>query len=324
VSGLPILQQSVEDRKVETLANLESFVRSAEGGSFSEAARRMSLTPAAVSRNVAMLERNLGVRLFHRSTRSLTLTEAGESFRLSITGNLEGIQAAIAAIATDDGEPSGTLKVSLPPTLGTMHILPLLPDFHARYPRVQPEWHFENRPVDLIREGYDAAIGGGLELSPGLVARTLAPAHIVAVASPAAVERLTLPVDPSGFHALDGIVMRSLRTGRTRHWTLRDAEGREVTEALRETIVVNDPTAMREAAVLGLGVAMLAVPDVLAELHSGRLFRLCPQWYADAGAISLYYASRALLPGKTRAFVDWIGSAFRQQRLAERFAGSLG
>src|SRR5688572_16050884 len=99
---------------METLTNLESFVRSAEQGSFSEAARRLSLTPAAVSRNVAMLERNLGVRLFHRSTRRLTLTEAGEAFRLAIVDNLEGIQAAIAGIATENGEPAGTLRVSMP------------------------------------------------------------------------------------------------------------------------------------------------------------------------------------------------------------------
>ena len=103
---------------METLANLESFVRSAELGGFSMAARRLSLTPAAVSRNVAMLERNLGVRLFHRSTRKLTLTEAGERFLHAIRGNLEELQVAIASVATDRGEPAGVLKVSLSLTFG--------------------------------------------------------------------------------------------------------------------------------------------------------------------------------------------------------------
>lgn len=170
---------------METLANLESFVRSAEYGSFSEAARWLSLTPAAVSRNVAMLERNLGVRLFHRSTRRLTLTEAGETFRVGIAGNLDGLQAAIAGVSAGGGEPAGVLKVSLPPTLGRAYVLPLLPGFLERYPRIKPELHFENRQVDLVAEGYDAAIGGGFELSPAIVARALAPAHIIAVASPA-------------------------------------------------------------------------------------------------------------------------------------------
>src|SRR6185369_8677055 len=112
---------------METLANLESFVRSAETGSFSAAARRLALTPAAVSRNVAMLERNLGVRLFQRSTRKLTLTEAGERFLAAVGGNLEALQAAIAMVATDQGEPAGVLKLSLPPTFGIAHVLPLLP-----------------------------------------------------------------------------------------------------------------------------------------------------------------------------------------------------
>ncbi|MBX3501163.1 MAG: LysR family transcriptional regulator [Alphaproteobacteria bacterium] len=309
---------------METLANLESFVRSAEGGSFSEASRRLSLTPAAVSRNVAMLERNLGVRLFQRSTRRLTLTEAGERFLLSIGGSLEALQTAIANVATDSAEPAGVLKVSMAPTFGIAHVLPLLPAFRSRYPRIRPDWHFENRTVDLIGESYDAAIGGGFELASGVVARAIAPAHIVAVASPGYMAGRVSPTDPSLLAALDGIVMRSQRTGRVRHWTMRDASGVEMVERLDESIVVNDPAAMREAAQLGLGVAMIAVPDVLHDLENGTLIRLMPRWYADAGAISLYYATRTLMPAKTRAFVDFIVEAFRRQRLAERFAGSIG
>ena len=309
---------------METLANLISFVRSAELGSFSEAARRLALTPAAVSRNVTMLERNLGVRLFHRSTRRLTLTEAGEAFRLAIAGSLDDIQAAIAGIASDSGEPAGVLKVSMAPTFGVMHLLPMLPAFLARYPRIRPEWHFENRPVYIVAEGYDAAIGGGFDLSPGVVARALAPAHIVAVASPAYMAGRVAPGDPAGLVEFEGIVMRSLQSGRIRHWMMRDAVGNESAATLREDIVVNDPAAMREVARLGLGVALLAMPDVLPELESGKLVRLVPRWYADAGAISVYYASRTLLPGKTRAFVDWVADVFKRERLAERFAGSLG
>jgi len=308
---------------METLANLESFIRSAEFGSFSEAARRLSITPAAVSRNVAMLERNLGVRLFHRSTRKLTLTESGDAFRLAIIGNLEGLQAAIAGIATANGAPSGTLRVSLPPTFGTAHILPLLPGFLACYPAVRPEWHFENRQVDLIGEGYDAAIGGGFELSPGLVSRTLAPAHVVAVASPAYMSGRSPPTEPGGLSSFDGIVMRNLQTGRVRHWVMRNAAGQEVPASLSESVVVNDPAAMRGAALLGLGVAMLATADILPALEDGSLLRLVPRWYADAGAISIYYASRHLVPAKTRAFVDWVAEAFKRNRLAQRFAGSL-
>jgi DNA-binding transcriptional LysR family regulator len=309
---------------METLANLESFVRSAETGSFSAAARRLALTPAAVSRNVGMLERNLGVRLFQRSTRKLTLTEAGERFLEAIGGNLDALQAAIATLATERDEPAGVLKVSMPPTFGITHVLPLLPDFLARHPLIRPDWHFENRPVDLIAEGYDAAIGGGFELAPGVVSRTLAPAHIVAVASPAYLAGRTPPADPAGLAEFAGIVMRSSRTGRVRQWTLRDAAGAEMPARLAETLTLNDPAAMREAALLGLGVTLLAVPDVLPWIERGELVRLLPRWYADAGAISIYYANRTLMPAKTRAFIDFLVEAFQRERLAARFAGSLG
>ena len=308
---------------METLANLESFVRSAETGSFSAAARRLALTPAAVSRNVALLERNLGVRLFQRSTRKLTLTEAGERFLVEIGGNLDALQAAIASVSTDRSEPAGVLKVSMAPTFGITYVMPLLPAFLARYPMVRPDWHFENRQVDLIAEGYDAALGGGFDLAPGVVSRALAPAHLVAVASPAYMAGRVPPIDPRDLTELDGIVIRSSRTGRVRHRTMRDTAGGEMPAQLGETIMVNDPAAMREAAILGLGVALLSVSDVLSSIERGELVRLLPRWYADAGAISIYYATRALLPAKTRVFVDFVVEAFERERLAERFARGI-
>ena len=245
---------------METLSNLEAFERSAECGSFSGAARRLALTPAAVSRSVAMLERNLGVRLFHRSTRRLSLTEAGETFLASVADPLDRLKGAITALSADGPEPAGTLKVSMAPSFGVAHVLPLLPGFLARYPLIRAEWHFENRVVDLVGEGYDAAIGAAFDLSPGVVARTLAPLHVVAVAAPGYMEGRTAPRDPEGLAVFDGIAMRVLRTGRIRRWTMRDGAGREMASALAETVVLSDPGAIREAARLGLGVALLAIP----------------------------------------------------------------
>src|SRR5258708_11362623 len=128
---------------METLANLESFVKSAESGGFSAAARRLGLTPAAVSRNVAILERNLGVRLFQRSTRSLTLTEDGERFLASVTNGVEAIQLAIADVTTHAGKPAGVLKVSMALTFGLYHVLPLRPAFRERYPVCKFDWSLQ-------------------------------------------------------------------------------------------------------------------------------------------------------------------------------------
>lgn len=305
---------------METLSNLECFVRAAEAASFSEAARRLGLTPAAVSRNVAMLEKNLGARLFQRSTRRLSLTEAGERLLAGIGGKLDALQAALAEVATEQGEPGGILKLSVSPVFGMDHLMPLLPAFLARYPRIRPEWHFENRQVDLIGEGYDAAIGGGFALNPGVVARALAPAHLVAVAAPGWLAGRPPPVHPRELAGQDAIGMRFLHSGRLRDWHMRNGQGETASLEMRALAVLSDPQAVRAAALMGLGVAVLALPDVLACLEQGRLVRLLPDWYVDAGAISIYYASRAQLPAKTRVFVDFVADAFARQELARRFA----
>ena len=132
----------------------------------------------------------------------------------------------------------------------------------------------------------------------------------------------TPPADPSELAAYNGIVMRSLHTGRIRHWMLRNANGIEIAGTLTETIVVNDPAAMRETARLGLGVSLIALFDVLPELERGDLIRLLPDWYADAGSISLYYASRRLISAKMRVFVEFVVNAFRSQRLDVTFSAN--
>ena len=305
---------------METLANLEAFIRSAECGSFSAAARRLGVTPAAVSRNVAMLERNLRVRLFQRSSRSLTLTEDGERFLASVSDAVASIQSAIADVTTHAGTPAGVLKVSMPLTFGLDHVWPLLPAFMERYPDVQVDWSFENRRVDLIGEGFDAAIGGGMELAPGVVAQRLAPLHVIAVASPAYLRGRQPPQQPHELERLDGVSMRSAVTGRLRVWRMRNREGVEATLEHKARVVADDPEAICRAALMGLGVAMIAVPYVERHLEGGALKRLLPDWHADLGAISLYFPSQKLLPAKTRAFVDYVTIAFREQNLPRRFS----
>jgi DNA-binding transcriptional LysR family regulator len=309
---------------MESLANLESFVRSAELGGFSPAARRLGLTPAAVSRNVAMLEKGLGVRLFQRSTRKLMLTEAGERFLMEMRDPLEELQAAIASASSGTEEPAGVLKVSMSPSFGTQYVLPMLPEFRSRYPKVRLEWIFENRQADLIAEGYDAAIGGGFELKPGMISRAIAPAHLIAVAAPDYMRERAMPLTPPDLAAFDGIVMRSINTGRLMQWAMRNVAGAEMPAVLAETVAFNDPASIARAVSLGAGVAIIAMPDALPYLERGELIRLLPEWYVDLGAISLYYTNRTMLPAKTRVFIDFLTDHFRRHGLAERFAGSVG
>jgi DNA-binding transcriptional LysR family regulator len=305
---------------METFANIESFVRSAEAGSFSAAARTLGLTPAAVSRNVAKLESHLGIRLFHRSTRSLGLTEAGERLLAEVSDGLASIQTALANVANSRGKPAGALKISLAFAFGLEHVLPVISDFVKEYPDVIPDVHFDNRTVDLIAEGFDVAIGGGVELVSGVVARELARVHVIAVASPTYMARRKAPGKPADLAHFDGILRRSPQSGRVRSWTLRNTSGDEATVEMRPRVIMSDPEAMCRGAALGMGVAMAPKIHALPYLERGELIRLLPKWHADGGVNSIYYASSRLMPAKTRAFVDFLIRRFREVGMTKKFA----
>jgi DNA-binding transcriptional LysR family regulator len=151
----------------------------------------------------------------------------------------------------------------------------VLPEFVARYPRVTLDWHFDNRAVDLVREGFDAAIGGGFGLTPGVVARELVRVHIVAVASPSYLRGRATPHRPRDLAALDGIELRSPQTGRFRVRMMRNKAGAEEVAEMKPSVVMSDPEAMCRCAIMGLGVTLVAMVHALPHLESGALVRCC-------------------------------------------------
>lgn len=305
---------------MESFGSIECFVRSAEGGSFAEAARHLSLTPAAVGKSVAKLEARLGVRLFQRSTRRLTLTEAGKLFLGEVSGSLTTIQNAVANLASAEGRPVGTLKVSMGTVFGNRYVMPLLGEFMRRFPAISPDWHFDNRQVDLIGQGFDAAIGGGFELPQGVVARTLTPAHRVLVASPAYLAQHPAVRAPEDLSRCHGILIRSPQTGRVRSWQLTHREREHSPLLLKPVMTMSDSEAACCASAQGLGIALVSLPMAVPFLDSGAVVRVLPDWYVDDGNISIYYAEHKLLPGKTRAFVDFVIEQFAEQQLGRRFS----
>ena len=305
---------------MESFGSIECFVRSAEGGSFAEAARHLSLTPAAVGKSVAKLESRLGVRLFQRSTRRLTLTEAGKLFLEEVSGSLTTIQNAVANLASAEGRPVGTLKVSMGTVFGNRYVVPLLGEFMRRFPDISPDWHFDNRQVDLIGQGFDAAIGGGFELPQGVVARKLTPAHRVLVASPDYLAQRPPVLTPEDLARCTGILIRSPQTGRIRSWQLTSIEREHRPLMLKPSMTMSDSEAACCASAQGLGIALVSMPMAVPFLDGGAVVRVLPDWYVDDGNISIYYAEHKLLPGKTRAFVDFIIEQFAEQRLSQRFS----
>ncbi|VVD88426.1 LysR family transcriptional regulator [Pandoraea horticolens] len=306
---------------MDALHLIESFVLSARAGSFSAAARRLGMTPAAVSKNVARLETQLGLRLFHRSTRSLTLTAGGERFLIDVDGPFAALTDAFSRAAEGEGKPSGVLKVSVAHAFGRHYLVPLLGDFLAQYPDIVPDWRFDNRSVDVVAEGFDAAIGGGIELTPGVISRRLSPTYAVICASPEYMAGRKAPKHPSELAAYDAVIRRSGMSGRLRAWDLRNSVGDRVNIEARTRMIFDDPEAMAHAVALGYGVALLPMPHAAPLLASGRIQRLLPGWFEEYGGVSIYYSNKKLLPLRTRVFVDHVVQAFEHQRLAACFDG---
>lgn len=306
----------------ELSSYLDAFVVAADEGSFSAAARRLGQTPAAVSKSVARLESRLGVRLFQRSTRSLALTTDGERLYAQVRLPWGEIGDALTDLRQGAGKPAGTLKVSMAHTVGRNYLVPLLDDFVADYPDVVLDLHFDNRHVDLVAEGYDVGIGGGIELTEGLIARELSRVRVVLAASPAYLERYPAPAHPSELGRHRGLMRRSLATGRLSAWTLRNEAGQELVASIRPVAVLDDPEAIARAAACGMGVAMLPLPHALPFLDSGELVRVLPGWHADTLPLAIYYSSRKLVPAKVRVFVDYVVERFRASGHPARFSQS--
>jgi DNA-binding transcriptional LysR family regulator len=159
-----------------------------------------------------------------------------------------------------------------------------------------------------------------MELAPGVVAQQLAPLHVIAVASPEYLQGRQPPQEPHELADMDGVSMRSALTGRLRVWRMRNREGVEATLQHKARLMADEPEAICRAVLMGLGVVMISMTSVERHLQSGALQRLLPDWYADLGAVSLYFPSQKLLRAKTRAFVDYVTAAFRKQNLARRFS----
>ncbi|WP_373991761.1 LysR family transcriptional regulator [Duganella sp. BuS-21] len=303
----------------ELSSYLDAFIAAADEGSFSAAARRLGLTPAAVSKSVNRLEVRLGVRLFQRSTRSLALTTDGERLYGQVRLPWSEIGDALTDLSQGAGKPAGTLKVSLAYTVGRQYFVPLLEEFSRRYPDVVPDLYFDNRQVDLIADGFDVGIGGGIELTAALIARELARVDIVLAASPDYLAAHPAPESPADLTRHRGLLRRSLSSGRLVPWTLKHRSGKEVVASVRPVAVLDDPEAIARAAACGMGIAMLPLPHALPLLDSGELVRVLPDWHAETRPLSIYYSSRKLVPAKVRVFVDYMVEQFRASGHAARF-----
>jgi len=287
------------------------FVAVAERGGFAAAARRLGVSKSAVSKRIAVLEKQLGAQLFHRSTRKVTLTEAGEHYFAHAVRALGAAREAEDAVLALQGAPKGQLRINVPMSFGRLHIAPLIPEFLETYPGIEIDMVMDDRVVGLVAEGFDLAIRGGSLDNSSLIARKIAPLRNVLLAAPSYVTRHGEPSVPEDL--LSHNCLHYAYSRDAREWVFLSADG-EVCIRSAGNYRVNNGEALKEAVIAGIGIARLqtfvAGPDVAA----GRLVRILPDHRMPAQSLYAVFPERRHLPAKVRAFVDFV---------AERIGGDV-
>ncbi len=287
-------------------SEIKIFVSVVKLGSFARAAEEHGMTPSGVSRVVSRLEERLAVRLLQRSTRRLSLTEAGDALYWRGQRILQELHQAEAEVTTASASPKGRVRINAPVVFGRRHIVPLLRSLHERYPDLEIELELSDRFVDLIEEGVDLAVRIGALEDSRLVARRLCANRRLLVASPAYVRRCGAPQAPA--HLADHQCLIFTALERSRHWRLVSSAG-AVAVPVSGSLICNNGEALTEAAKAGMGIALGATFSVSEALLSGELVRVLPEYEFEPTAVHAVYPSARQLSGKVRALVDFLAEA---------------
>ncbi len=289
---------------MQPLSDIAVFVQVVERGSFTAAADRLGISKAAASKYVARLEKRLGARLLHRTTRRLTLTEAGNALFDGARGALEQLTQAENAVTELAGEPRGRLRVTAPVYFGAAFLVPGFGDFLRRYPAIELDLDLDNRIVDLVAGGYDLAIRITSLSSSSLVARRLASAPLVTVAAPAYLARHGTPRTPADLRDHACLTYSLDRTPNDWHFT--DDAGGAISVPVAGGLRCNSDDALKQAALDGLGIVRFPALFVGAELAEGRLERLLTGYEPPPGTLCAVFPTRRNLAPKVRVFVDFL------------------
>ncbi|MEZ0602882.1 LysR family transcriptional regulator [Paraburkholderia sp. IW21] len=296
------------------LQAMRVFLKVAEIGSFGRAAASLDLSNAVVTRYVALLETHLDTRLVNRTTRSLSLTEAGLAYAEGCRQLLERLEAIESSVSQSANDPSGTLKLVAVASFSLFALTPLLERYRLQCPRVKLSVTLLHRPVDLIEEGFDVGIVVPGQVSGGtLIKRALFKVHSVAVASPTYLAVHGTPATPAQF-ATHPFLAPSANV-HSAEWCFVDANGIEEAVNMEAAYVVNNAVMLRQAALADMGITILPENHVSADLTNGALVQVLPD-YQIKGAdkeVSLVYPGRRHVSAKTRSFVEFTVDYFRNK-----------
>ncbi|TRO38253.1 LysR family transcriptional regulator [Pseudomonas putida] len=292
-----------------------SFVHTADCGSFAAAARTLNISSAAVSKNVAGLERALGVRLMNRTTRTLSLTTEGELFLRKARIALGALDEAVDSVSSERVAHAGKVRISTSAAFGRDHLLPAFQSLQKIHPELSIEVDFDDRRIDLVRDGYDLAVRGGQINDSGLVSRPICHLNLVLVASAEYLARNGIPQTPKCLTA-HRLIARRFLSGQMSRWAFRiDQHGLSVMEFNSVSLTLSAPEALLEAALLGMGIAQVGVHLAWPYLQNGKLkVVLNDCHHPGTYEMVLQYPHRALLAPRVKSTIAHLLDTLSQDK----------
>jgi DNA-binding transcriptional LysR family regulator len=292
----------------DRLNGMRVFAQVVEAKSFSAAAEKLGMSKSLASRHVSGLERSLSVKLLNRSTRKLSLTDAGALFYEHCARIVQEAEFAAERLGRTQSEPAGLVKVTAAQSFAVRHVLPALPDFYRKYPKIRVKLSCSNRALDLGGEGFDVGIRVSFDPAPDLVARKLAANRSVLCASPAYLEGRGTPRRIEDLARHDCVLFPPLApNGR---WTLR-RNGRKYPIQVAGVLETDEMEAVRAAVAAGLGIGILPLYMAGDALREGQLVPVLREYrVVPESAIYLVYLPNATLPSRVRALIDFLVQRF--------------
>jgi DNA-binding transcriptional LysR family regulator len=288
-------------------SGISVFAAVVDAGTFAAASEVIGMSPPGVSRAIARLEQRLNIRLFNRTTRSVSLTEEGRRFYEQVMPHLRGMEEAAASAAGGAVAVRGKLRVNLDPVTSRVLLGPRLDAFMDAHPDLVLELIAKDHLGDLVTEGFDLALRFGEPRSSSLVARKLLDTAVVTVAAPAYLARYGRPVEPrdlaDGTHRC--LEFRNPDTGKPFAWEFH-RKRRKLVLATHGRLMVNDPAALFHACLAGCGIAQMLLLAAEPLIREGQLVNLFPDWADERYPLYAYYPSRHHVPAKTRAFLEFV------------------
>ena len=285
------------------------FVRCVDDGSFSAAARSLDMTPSAISKQIRRLEDRLGARLFNRTTRRISLTEAGRDFYDRCSRIMSDIEEAEEAVSSLQDQVRGTLRVTATAAFARGEVLPRINHFLERHPALNLEFELTDRRVDLVDEGIDVAIMLQEQVDdPSLIARKIAVNRRIIVASPEYIASHGIPETPE--QLLDHNCLVLYNVARFNDWEFEHEDGSPRVIHVNGNFRANTASALYEAALAGVGVARLSTWLVAAAIREGRLVQILPEYTQESSAYYVLFPQGRHLSRKVRAFVDFLVDEF--------------